>query len=239
MRLFSIVIAVIFSGNVFGQVIENQYIIVPKQFQFQKKENQYQINALCKFLFEKNNFVAVWNDNLPENVVKNPCNTFKVDVKNQSNLLVTKVVLTLTDCKGSVVFTSREGKSREKDYTKAFNQAIRDAFEDVKKLKISKLASSEKEEELSVTFTEIQTTPEILQEKNYPILYAQPTENGFQLVDNTPKIVFKLQKTSLENIFNALNINNINGIFYKKENYYIFEFIQNGKQEKEFYIVKF
>lgn len=106
-------------------------------------------------------------------------------------------------------------------------------------MKISKLASSETEEELSVTFTEIQTTPEILQEKNYPILYAQPTENGFQLVDNTPKIVFKLQKTSLENIFNALNINNINGIFYKKENYYIFEFIQNGKQEKEFYIVKF
>lgn len=261
MKPFFTLVTILFCVSVFSQKVSDyQYVIVPKQFQFQKSINQYQINGLSKFLFEKYNFTTFWDDNLPYEVTNNLCNVLKADVKSNSNMFVTKVVLTLTDCKGNVVFTSREGKSREKDFKKAYDEAIREAFEDVKNLNYKYVGSSQEKKvetqkdeqaiyktEKHVT-VENQISPTFKQplpegHKNslakYPILYAQPTENGFQLVDNTPKVVLKLQNTSRNELFIASKPDGTIGLFYLKAGTYVFEFFQNGKQQEEFYNVKF
>lgn len=227
--------------NVFSQKVSDyQYVIVPKQYRFQKSENQYRINSLTKFLFEKHQFSPVWSDNLPEEVLQSPCKALTADIKNNSNLMTTKLILTLSDCKGKIVFTSKEGKSKEKDFTKAFNEALYAIFEDVKSLNYKYIP---KEETISLEEKQpeiVETIPPISEEeKNAPVLYAQAIENGYQLVDTTPKVIFKLQKTSLEGLFNAVKEGNINGVFYAQGKVCIFEFSENGTSKKEIYNVKF
>lgn len=58
------------------------------------------------------------------------------------------------------------------------------------------------------------------------LLYGQKTANGFQLIDSTPKIVIKLFKTSVVDSYIA-HANNKNGIVYKKEGQWFFEYYKN------------
>lgn len=247
-KIITLVAICVFKGIIAQNISEYQYVVVPKKFEFQRTENQYQINGLTKFLFEKYNFSTFWSDEIPREVHQNPCDMLKADVQNKSGMFVTKVIVTLIDCNGKIVFTSREGKSREKNYDKAYNEALRDAFEDIKALNY-KYTKKDTNTSVFSQIQEIQSKEQVITTNDdilpadvsntYPILYAQPIENGYQLIDKTPKIILKLQKTSLENIYNAIDFNNINGVFYKKEAIYIFEFTKNGQTEKIFYNVNF
>jgi hypothetical protein len=44
------------------------------------------------------------------------------------------LVIQLEDCRGNIVFETKEGRSRIKDYKKAHHEALRDAFSDIEKL---------------------------------------------------------------------------------------------------------
>lgn len=134
-----ILIAFLIFGSLFSvnaQDLNNyKYVIVPKSFEFSKRTNQYQLNALTKFLFEKYGFKTLMEDeNKPMDLARNNCLGLKADVNNNSGLFVTKMVVTLTDCQGNVVFTSKEGRSREKEFKTAWHEALRDAFTSVAEL---------------------------------------------------------------------------------------------------------
>ena len=106
-----------------------KYIIVPNQYEFQKSEDQHQINSLVKFLFEKDGFkVMSTSSPFPEELAKSPCMGLKAIVKNKSGMLTTKVKIDLVDCYNAVVFSSEEGKSKIKDYKKGYQEAVRKAF---------------------------------------------------------------------------------------------------------------
>jgi len=106
-----------------------KYIIVPNQYEFQKSEDQYQLNSLVKFLFEKDGFrVMSTTSPFPEELAKSPCMGLKAIVKNKSGMLTTKVKIDLVDCYNAVVFSSEEGKSKIKDYKKGYQEAVRKAF---------------------------------------------------------------------------------------------------------------
>jgi len=106
-----------------------KYIIVPNQYEFQKSEDQYQLNSLVKFLFEKDGFnVMSTSSPFPEELAKSPCMGLKAVVKNESGMLTTKVKIDLVDCYNSVVFSTEEGKSKIKDYKKGYQDAVRKAF---------------------------------------------------------------------------------------------------------------
>ncbi len=65
------------------------------------------------------------------------------------------------------------------------------------------------------------------------LLYAQPTENGYQLVDSTPKVVLKLIKTSVDNIF-LVDDDTRSGMVFKKGDKWLLEYSDsNGKQQEE------
>ena len=113
-----------------------KYILVPKQFEFQKSADQYQLNSLTKFLFEKSGFTVLFTDeNFPADLAANSCLGLKAKVNNGSGMFSTKMNLELTDCYNQVVFSTNEGKSKEKDYKTAYHEALRMAFSDIDNLK--------------------------------------------------------------------------------------------------------
>ena len=65
------------------------------------------------------------------------------------------------------------------------------------------------------------------------LLYAQPIPTGYQLVDSTPKVVLKLEETSMENVFLTTYQGN-NAVVFSKDGKWILEYLENGdKQQKE------
>lgn len=106
-----------------------KYIVIPMQYEFQKSEDQYQINSLTKFLFNKYGYEAYFqNENYPKDLLTNRCLALTADVVNLKGFLNTKVQIELRDCDNNLIATSQEGKAKEKAYDKAYNLAIRDAF---------------------------------------------------------------------------------------------------------------
>ncbi|RRQ49323.1 hypothetical protein DZC72_01475 [Maribacter algicola] len=73
---------------------------------------------------------------------------------------------------------------------------------------------------------------------NGEIWYAQEIANGYQLVDNTPKVRMKLFKSSNENMFMAQSEDK-SGMVYQKEGQWIFEYYEGEKLIQEPLNIKF
>ncbi|WP_406684802.1 hypothetical protein N1F78_03520 [Seonamhaeicola sp. MEBiC1930] len=67
-------------------------------------------------------------------------------------------------------------------------------------------------------------------------LYAQPIENGFQLVDSSPKVVYKIKNTGLENVF---LVEGKSAIIYKKDYKWVIEYYTSNKLKTEVLNIKF
>ncbi|MGB3775837.1 MAG: hypothetical protein WA951_11325 [Leeuwenhoekiella sp.] len=105
-----------------------KYIIVPQQFSFQKEPNQYKVNRLAIFLFKKYGFDAyLAGENLPPDANANGCNTLNMEAE-AGGFLGTHLTYTLSNCRGEVVYTSPEGKSKIKQYEGAYNEVMREAM---------------------------------------------------------------------------------------------------------------
>jgi len=116
-------------------VNDYKYVIVPEGYVFLKENDRYQLNSLSKFLFNKYGFTAfIRGEKLPEDLKMNGCKGLRADVKKNSGLLKTKLSIDLIDCNGTVIFSSKEGVSREKDFKKSYHEALRNAFLYVKAL---------------------------------------------------------------------------------------------------------
>ncbi|GAA4317006.1 hypothetical protein GCM10023115_42230 [Pontixanthobacter gangjinensis] len=112
-----------------------KYIIIPETYEFLGEVNQYQLNALTKFLFEKNGYNTLMvGENKPQDLNTDPCLGLRTKLLNNSGLFVTKLVIQLEDCQGNVVFTSQEGRSREKDFKASYQEALRDAFTSIEEM---------------------------------------------------------------------------------------------------------
>jgi len=106
-----------------------KYVIVPKRFDFQSKPNSYRINSLTKYLLNKIDFNTLLDDQvLPDDALKNRCLALNVKLLVKSNMLRTNVRVAFINCRNKVVYTSGEGTSREKEYQKSYQEAIRGAF---------------------------------------------------------------------------------------------------------------
>jgi hypothetical protein len=70
------------------------------------------------------------------------------------------------------------------------------------------------------------------------IWYAQETENGYQLVDSSPKVRMNLLKSSADNVFMA-KTDTKNGMVYQKDGTWVFEYYENDKLVQEELNIKF
>ena len=100
------------------------------------------------------------------------------------------------------------------DKAKAEAEKLRQEVETLKKQKAEALAemqktktsSTKKVEETKVVVPEEEKSVNIVvnqSEVKSAILYAQPIENGFQIVDTTPKVIMILLKTAAPNVYSV------------------------------------
>ncbi len=67
-------------------------------------------------------------------------------------------------------------------------------------------------------------------------MYAQPVKNGYQLVDTTPKVVFILQKTSVQNVY---IIKGKDGTVFLNDGQWIAEYYEGEELKREVLDIKF
>ncbi|MBU3681452.1 MAG: hypothetical protein FGM16_05885 [Flavobacterium sp.] len=209
-----------------------RYLLMPEKFSFLKQKDQYNLNSLVKIHFEKLGFVVFYDsETLPDSLVNYNCNKLFADIESTGNFLTTKLVITLKDCKNNVVVRSKEGKSKEKDFKISYSQAFRDAFTTFRELRYQYQPNS--------TQAVIETSKTSLpNHAGVEMVYAQPTTNGFQLVDSTPKVVYKLVATSNPVCFIAFK-GELQGVLVQKNEAWFFEYYTNGQLNSEQLMVKF
>ncbi|KAA1245701.1 hypothetical protein [Aquimarina sp. RZ0] len=219
-RILFLCISVFSSISFYGKknVNDYKYVIVPERYGFLKKNDEYQLNSLSKFLFNKYGFQAfIQGEELPEDLINNGCLGLRAEVKKNSGLFVTKFIVELKDCNGTVVFSSSEGASREKDYKKAYHEALRDAFKDVKALnyKYTPKTQNIKEEDHNDVTTKKEVSKPVVSMPKHPETNATPIAQK----DGLPKKA--IEEKTVSYIFN-------DNVFIFKKEAYGYELLQNN-----------
>jgi len=248
MRIKFLLIALLASVVGFSQTV-NDYkaVIVPLKYDFLKTENQYRMSTMTKANLNKAGFQAFYgNEELPAGF-GDRCDLLYVDVKKDNGFLITKLFVEFKDCYGKVIYTSEIGKSKEKDYEVAYRECLDLAFVSISALHYKYNGNSGSTSSRSTTTpiaastvvaaTAISTAP-VADMKDPNLLYAQPTENGYQLIDKTPKVVMKLLKTSRPDSFIAIK-DGVQGSLNAKDNQWFFEYYKNDQLVSEKVSVKF
>lgn len=252
-KVFFLLFLVI-STSLFSQEInldKYQYIIVLDKFGFLKTADEYQTSSLTKFLLKKKGFkVFLSNEKLPKEVIENRCLTLSANVKDESSMFYTKSIIEIKDCFNNVLYSSKIGKSRLKVYKKAYQEAIRNAYDTMEDFKYSYnpnlIVEDKKSKKLDtpvIITPKVIITPEVKKTTTKKavsdavnILYAQPKKNGFQLVNMKPEVVFLVLKTNVKDVF---VIKDKNGIFYKIGEKWGAEYYENNLLVKKEFEVKF
>lgn len=215
---------------------ETKYAIIPNKFNFLKSENPYNLSTNLKLYFEKLGYKAyIIGEDLPKDLNATSCNAIYPDLLETNGFLTTKVSIIAKNCRGEIIAESKEGTSREKDRRTAYLQALRGATETF-------VLTENVSQSISVDPISAEVAKEaILVEtvsSDLPTLYAQPIENGYQLVDATPKLVLKIFKTSQPDYFTAVS-DTKNGVVFKKEGAWYFEYYENNVLKSEKITIKF
>jgi hypothetical protein len=135
MTRFLLLFASLFlSVNTFSQnadLSDYSFVIVPNYFDFLKSNDQYQINTMTKFYFEKSGFNAYMASEAPN---ANRCDGLYSDVEELRSILGTKLQVVLRDCNDNEVYRSSVGKSKYKEFKKTYQDALRKAFNSIETL---------------------------------------------------------------------------------------------------------
>ena len=231
--------------NIYAQssLSDYKYIVVPKKYDFLKEADKFQLNSLTKFLLEKENFTVFFDDDLSTEIANNRCLALYTNVLDESKMFKTGLKVQLKNCKNEIVFTSKLGLSREKEYKKAFHEALRDAFKSFKEVNYSFKPKQVTQEIVEVAPTQqpivekpiiketpkkeviivkeepkpVIKTPVVNKPKSSNILYAQAIDNGYQVVDSTPKVVMQLVSTPKQDV---LIVKGEDAIVYKEDGFW-------------------
>lgn len=228
-------------------------VIVPLKFDFQKNKNEYRVSTLTKHNLAKAGFEAFYTE---ETNPYDKCSLLYIDVINVKAFLATKMYFVLKDCNGKEIFKSTTAYTKEKDYQLAYTEVINEAFNSLYAMHYkytpgatpvvstsTNLVSIPKPVAVPVPVVSnasapVSTVVATNVAANTTVYYAQPTANGYQLVDTTPKVVMKLYKTSKSDYFTAVR-DGVQGALLLKDNEWFFEYYQNDQLMSEKIAIKF
>jgi len=234
MKNLFLLFVLLMSVTAFSQSINDyQYVIVPIKYDFLKENDKYRLNTLTKLLFQKYGFKSyLSSEEIAKEVENSRCDMLYATVTEESNFMVTKLKILVKDCREKIIYETDFGKSRNKDFAAAYNEALREAGKSFDKLNYKYTGKNNS----SIATESIKT---IITETNSETYYfAQPIANGFQVIDNEPKVIMKLYNTSLKNVFLAIR-GAINGVLISNENQWVFEYYENGIIVSELLNLKF
>jgi len=245
MKACTLFIFVLFAVAGYSQTTINnyKYVLVPERYNFSKDDDQYGLNTTTKLLLEQKGFVVFMGSaKLPPAVAANRCSALMADVVQKKGWFVTNLTLLLRDCQGNIIFKTKEGKSREKEFPVSYDLALKDAFTSLNdvpyKYDSTMVAQQQPPAATPAAPSSAPALPTAAFAEITGTLYAQVTPNGYQLIDTTPKKVLVLLKTSMENYFIA-EAGASNGIVFKKEGDWIFEYYKDSKLVSQKLDIKF
>ena len=253
--LFLLVLTATMSSWAQLSINNYKYISVPDKFDFLKSKDQYQLNSLTEFLLKKNGFTVLnKSGNYPMDLAQNNCLLLNANVVKIKGLLVTKLQLILTDCRNKVVYSSEIGKSKFKEYQKAYHEALRNVFalsefnyayveanstdvllsptppQTPKVMPIK--PASEISSEVIQEKEEVQQEVKVVEESVAVVeaasgLIIRQTNSGYDFLDRASKIVnYSVHATLFENVY---IIDGEEGIIYKRGQSWVRESIENDK----------
>ena len=242
--IFLLVLSMHMNSWTQSSINDYKYVTVPEKFDFLKSKNQHQLNDLTTFLLKKSGFkVLKTSDNRPQDLYQNKCLGLNANVIHTKGFLKTKLHLELVNCRNEIVFTSDTGSSKEKEYKKAYHEALRNAFKSVQALRykyngVVPEVSSTKKTQIPAPSVELKTMP-------VPVVVAevQKTEVSKKLVGS--KLIVTLTDSGIDfidkssgetkysthaTLFDAVYIiENQAGIIYKRGQNWVREYVENGK----------
>jgi hypothetical protein len=248
MKIGAVLIFTLFTvtGHSQNTINNYKYVLVPQKFDFLKDEDEYGLNSTTRLLLEQKGFVVFWgNENLPPALAANRCTALIAEVTQRKAMFSTNLTLLLKDCSGNIIFKGKEGKSREKEYNVAYDEALKDAFSSFNSVpyKYDSSITIQQPQILSVTTA---TSPQVPVSAQHAVvdisgtLYAQVIPNGYQLIDTTPKKVLALLKTSVQDCFlTEAGVGGPNGIVFKKNGEWFFEYYKEGTLVSQKLEIKF
>lgn len=131
MKKYILLFILAFNLSAYSQEALNayKYVIVPSQFEFQKKIDQYGINTLLKYKFQQLGFETFLdNEEIPMELKVNTCIYITPRLIDSSTMFTTKLTVEIKDCYGKVLFATKEGRSRSKSYEVAYKEALRSSL---------------------------------------------------------------------------------------------------------------
>ena len=163
-RIVLVILMVLMVSGLYSQsnLNEYKYVIVLNKYDFLKSENQYNLNALTEFLFKKYGFTAIMEgETYPKDLESNGCLALRSDVKKDKGLFKTKLSVVLKNCKNQIVYTSKIGESREKNFKTGYHLALRDAFTSFESINYNFKPNFTIVSEVSINNTEIESAAQM------------------------------------------------------------------------------
>ena len=136
-RILLLSISFLLATNAISQntnLSDYSYVIIPEQFDFLKGKDQYQMNSMSKFYFEKSGFNAYLAGSSPN---ANRCDGLYANVEELRVVFGTKLQIVLRDCNDNEIYRSQEGKSKYKEFDKTYQDALRKAFSSIEALRVN------------------------------------------------------------------------------------------------------
>ena len=235
MKKIALLLLLVTSVNFAQDLNQYKYVSVPAKFSFLKETNQYNLNVLSKMYMQQFGFETFFDtDEVPKDFLENNCNKIYFDVLENNNMFSTKLTVVLKDCQGKVLFTSKEGINKEKEYKVSYNLALREALNSMKTIQYKYAGDKVVEEKIVVQETKVEVQNQSLNSENSVSsqLFAQPISNGFQLINAEPKVIYKIFKTSVKDLYIATK-GSLQGVLISKNNEWFFEYYQNEKLVSE------
>ena len=248
-KIFYLAILLVSFKGVSQNLNSYKYALLPSKFKFQKEIDQHNINTIVRMILDKNQFETFRDDEkFSEDFAKENCNKVYVDLDVVNTMFITKVKIILKDCKNVVLFTSLEGKSKEKENSKAYLEALREASysldllhhkyepaqQNLLSIGESKLVETKiiqnKELENSDVLNKI-----IINEKQF---IATPTSLGWNLINLDKKMEIIMFKTTLNDFYIAKK-NDKQGIIYLKNSFWLFEYYDGDFLKREQLSIQF
>ncbi len=205
--IYLVLFVTLLSLNAIAQSVNDyKYVIVPDRFSWTSGVDEYQVNSLTTFLFKKYGFDAYQLGSiLPSDMNAGGCNSLTADVEESSSFIRTKLKVILKDCKGDIIFISKEGISKDKDYKKAYHESLRDAFMSIKELEYAYNGQKEqmqvgaKDQEQKVVPAKVKETSLVQKVDEQSVSMKPQSQIEKAVVLETPSITSEVVSTIPEN----------------------------------------
>jgi len=205
-------------------------LVIEDQLGELKSHNQYNLNNYTKSFLESEGFMVYNENEVPENLANNRCNAYYVNYVDDSGMFTTALKMIIKDCTGKLIYESEFGKSREKEFRVAYREVFRNVAKNFQQNK----------NDIAFTNTEVISKPNQPTLQNTEIAAAKTTNQDLifdfqdqslqgELKDANQKVLYKITKTSVANLYMASNAY-VDGIIYLKDGKWYFEFTKNGEK---------